>query len=136
MRTLPDMANPVQLIAETVRDRARRGELDADAEDTVREEMRRYSERALGSDAPLIGDERRAERQIVAALTGFGPLQPLLDDPGIEEIWINGPTRVFVARGGVAELTPIVLGEQEVRDLVERMLITSGRRVDLSKPSF
>jgi pilus assembly protein CpaF len=128
------MANPVQLIAETVRDRARRGELDADAEDAVREELRRYSERALGSDAPLIGDERRAERRIVAELTGFGPLQPLLDDPGIEEIWINGPTRVFVARGGVAELTPIVLAEQEVRDLVERMLISSGRRVDLSSP--
>jgi pilus assembly protein CpaF len=32
--------------------------------------------------------------------------------------------------------TPLVLAEQEVRDLVERMLVTSGRRVDLSKPSF
>jgi pilus assembly protein CpaF len=130
------MANPVQLIAETVRDRARRGELDGAgaAEDAVREELRRYSERALGSDAPLIGDERRAERQIVAALTGFGPLQPLLDDPSVEEIWINGPTRVFAARGGVAELTPLLLTEQEVRDLVERMLVTSGRRVDLAAP--
>jgi pilus assembly protein CpaF len=43
---------------------------------------------------------------------------------------------VFVARGGVAELTPLVLGEQEVRDLVERMPVTSGRRVGLSKPNF
>jgi pilus assembly protein CpaF len=130
------MANQVQLIAETVRDRARRGELETAgaAEDAVREELRRYSERALGSDAPLIGDERRAERQIVAALTGFGPLQPLLDDPSVEEIWINGPTRVFAARGGVAELTPLLLTEQEVRDLVERMLVTSGRRVDLAAP--
>lgn len=130
------MPNPVQLIAETVRDRARRGELEgaAGAEEAVREELRRYAERALGSDAPLIGDERRAERQIVAALTGFGALQPLLDDPTVEEVWINGPTRVFAARGGVAELTPLVLTEQEVRDLVERMLVTSGRRVDLAAP--
>jgi pilus assembly protein CpaF len=130
------MANPLQLIAETVRDRARRGEIDAGAEEAVREELRRYAERALGSDAPLIGDERRAERQVVAALTRFGPLQPLLDDPTVEEVWINGPTRVFAARNGVAELTPLILTEQEVRDLVERMLVTSGRRVDLSKPSY
>ena len=86
----------------------------------------------MASTAP----ERRAERQIVAALTGFGPLQPLLDDPAVEEIWINGPTRVFAARGGVAEFTSLLLTEQEVRDLVERMLVTSGRRVDLSRPNF
>jgi pilus assembly protein CpaF len=43
---------------------------------------------------------------------------------------------VFAARGGVAELTPLLLTEQEVRDLVERMLVTSGRRVDLSKPGI
>jgi pilus assembly protein CpaF len=60
----------------------------------VREELRHYAEHAVGSGAPLIGDERQAERRIVAELSGFGPLQPLLDDPEIEEIWINGPTRV------------------------------------------
>lgn len=41
---------------------------------------------------------------------------------------------MFAARGGVAELTPLLLTEQEVRDLVERMLVTSGRRVDLAAP--
>jgi pilus assembly protein CpaF len=125
----------VQLIAETVRDRARRGELEgAGAEDAVREELRRYSERALGSDAPLIGDERRAERQIVASLTGFGPLQPLLDDPSVEEIWINEPGRVFLARHGRSELTTIILTAEQVADLVERMLRPTGRRIDLSTP--
>jgi pilus assembly protein CpaF len=49
-------------------------------------------------------------------------------------IWINEPTRVFVARGGVAELTTTLLTGDEVRDLVERMLKSSGRRVDLSSP--
>ena len=128
------MTDPVQLIAETVRSRARRGDLAAGPEEAVREELRRYAEHAFATDVPLIADERRAERSIVADLTGFGALQPLLDDPTIEEIWINGPTRVFVARGGISELTPIMLTDQEVRDLVERMLVTSGRRVDLSTP--
>ncbi len=127
------MANPVQIIAESVRERARRGEVD-DAAGAVHEELQRYAERALGGAGPLVGDERAAERRIVAELTGYGSLQPLLDDPSIEEIWINAPTRVFVARGGRPELTPIVLTEQEVKDLVERMLISSGRRVDLSTP--
>ncbi len=69
---------------------------------------------------------------MLARITGFGALQPLLDDDSIEEIWINAPTRVFVARAGVPELTPLVLTDAEVRDLVERMLQSSGRRVDLS----
>ena len=104
------------------------------AEQYVGDELRRYSERALGGSLPLIADEHQAAREVVASLTGFGALQPFLDDPGIEEIWINAPTRVFIARDGVPELTTMVLTERDVRDLVERMLQSSGRRVDLSSP--
>ena len=50
------------------------------------------------------------------------------------EIWINEPSLVFVSRSGAAELTNTILTEDEVRDLVERMLRTSGRRLDLSSP--
>ncbi|MFD1720185.1 CpaF family protein [Amnibacterium endophyticum] len=128
------MSDPVQLIAESVRSRARRGDLGPSPEDAVQQELQRYAERAFGADVPLIADESAARRRVVAELTGLGPLQPLLDDPAVEEVWINGPTRVFAARGGVAELTPVVLTEQEVRDLVERMLAPSGRRIDLSSP--
>lgn len=72
--------------------------------------------------------------QITNHISGFGPLQPLLDDPTIEEIWINEPGRIFVARNGKSELTSVILGDAEVRGLVERMLASSGRRVDLSNP--
>ena len=71
---------------------------------------------------------------MVDALAGFGPLQPFLDDPGIEEIWINEPGRVFVARRGRSELTTLILTARQVEDLVERMLRSSGRRIDLSTP--
>ena len=67
-------------------------------------------------------------------VAGFGPLQPYLDDPDVEEVWINEPGKVFVARGGVSELTTTILTEEGGRDLVERMLKTSGRRVDRSSP--
>ena len=68
------------------------------------------------------------------AIAGFGPLQPFLDDPRVEEIWINAPGRVFIAREGRSELTTVVLDSTAVRDLVERMLRVSGRRLDLSTP--
>ena len=133
------MTEAVRIITEQVRLRVRREGVDLSAdsalvEQYVRDELRRYSERALGGLAPMIADEHQATREVVAALTGFGVLQPFLDDPDIEEIWINGPARVFVARDGVPELTTLLLGEQDVRDLVERMLQASGRRVDLSSP--
>ena len=49
-------------------------------------------------------------------------------------IWINQPGQVFVARRGRSELTTTILSEGQVRDLVEKMLKSSGRRVDLSQP--
>jgi pilus assembly protein CpaF len=133
------MNDAVRLIADQVRSRVRRDGVDlstsgALAHEYVHDELRRYSERALGGSLPLIADEVRAAREIVASLTGFGALQPYLDDPGVEEIWINGPSRVFVARDGVPELTTTMLTDADVRDLVERMLQSSGRRVDLSSP--
>ena len=133
------MTEAVRIITDQVRQRVRREGVDLAAnnalvEQYVRDELRRYSERALGGSAPMIADEHQATREVVAALTGFGVLQPFLDDPEIEEIWINGPARVFVARDGVPELTTLLLGEHDVRDLVERMLQASGRRVDLSSP--
>ena len=133
------MSEAVRVITEQIRLRVRREGIDlssdsALADEYVRDELRRYSERALGGAMPLIHDEHQAAREVVASLTGFGVLQPLLDDVDIEEIWINGPDRVFIARNGVPELTAMHLTDRAVRDLVERMLQASGRRVDLSSP--
>ncbi|WP_354243724.1 ATPase, T2SS/T4P/T4SS family [Agromyces sp. PvR057] len=133
------MTDPVRTITERVRTRVLHEGVDL-GRDTgaaarfTREEVRRYSELALGGAHAELHDELATAREVEAAITGYGPLQPYFDDPGVEEIWINGPTRVFVARNGVAELTTVVLNDREVRELVERMLQHSGRRVDLSSP--
>jgi pilus assembly protein CpaF len=132
------MSQAVAIITDLVRDRVRREGADLGdagvAERFIHDEVRRYSERALGGSLPLLADETHAASQVLATLTGFGALQPYFDDPGIEEIWINSPDKVFIARDGVAELTDLALTDTEVRDLVERMLQSSGRRVDLSSP--
>jgi pilus assembly protein CpaF len=64
----------------------------------------------------------------------FGPLQELMEDSEIEEVWINSPNRIFVARRGISELTNLTLTFDEVRNLVERLLMWGGRRLDLSHP--
>ncbi len=88
----------------------------------------------LASDAGLVADPVDLARSAFHAVAGFGPLQPFFDDPEVEEVWINAPGRVFVAREGRSELTTVVLDADDVRDLVERMLRVSGRRIDLSNP--
>ncbi len=93
-----------------------------------------YEERVPVSALPPLMDRAGAVRHVFDSLAGFGPLQRFLDDPTVEEIWINQPGRVFIARHGRSELTTVVLAPDEVRDLVERMLKPSGRRLDLSSP--
>ncbi|TLM85663.1 CpaF family protein [Pseudarthrobacter sp. NamE2] len=93
-----------------------------------------YDERALMAPLPPLGPLDSARRFLFDAVAGFGVLQPLLDDPTIEEIWLNAPNEIFVARNGESELTSLSLSEQQVRDLVERMLKSSGRRLDMSSP--
>ena len=91
-----------------------------------------YDERALASTLPPLPSH--AHRHVYDAVAGLGPLQRYLDDPEVEEVWVNEPGRVFVARRGRSELTTTILTDGQVADLVERMLKPSGRRVDLSTP--
>jgi pilus assembly protein CpaF len=114
------VTSAVGVIAEQVRERVRREGVDLHgdrelAARLVRDEVQRYAELALGGSVPLLDDEARVARQVVAALTGLGPLQPHLEDPTVEELWINAPDRVFVAREGVAERVPVELTDAEVR---------------------
>ncbi len=133
------VTSAIGVIAEQVRQRVRREGVDLHGDRElaaryVRDEVQRYAELALGGSVPLLDDEQHVARQVVAALTGLGPLQPYLEDPSVEELWINAPDRIFVARDGVTERVPVALTDTEVRELLERMLHRTGRRIDLSSP--
>ncbi|MDA3022132.1 MAG: ATPase, T2SS/T4P/T4SS family [Actinomycetota bacterium] len=93
-----------------------------------------YLARSTPADSSPMVDPEVIAQQVHHAVAGFGPLQQFFDDPTVEELWINEPGRVFIARDGRSELTTVVLTDSEVRDLVERMLRVSGRRLDLSNP--
>jgi len=88
----------------------------------------RFKSKAIKSNEILL------QNSSSSTFVNFGKLQPYLDDKSVEEIWINSPNRIFIARNGKSELAPIIISLQEIRDIAERMLAWSGRRVDLSQP--
>ena len=100
------------------------------AEGVVRE---RHDLSLTGTVAP-VADIDSVVGELVARVSGFGALQPFLDDPSVEEVWINDPSRVFIAPNGRHELTTLMLSTAQVEELVERMLKSSGRRIDISQP--
>ncbi|WP_375479203.1 CpaF family protein [uncultured Jatrophihabitans sp.] len=127
------------LVETEVRELVRRRGIDPIAEPEVvarliEDVIGDYRDRSINSTLPPMGDVAAASRAVLDAVAGFGPLQPLLDDPGVEEIWINEPGRVFLARNGRSELTTLILSAEQVAELVERMLRPTGRRIDLSTP--
>ena len=133
------MATAVDTVEAEVRELVRRRGLDPIADRLamrrlVDEVVTDYDERALTSALAPLTDSRQAARSVYDAVAGFGPLQRHLDDPTVEEIWVNEPGRVFIARHGRSELTTTILDEGQVRDLVEKMLKTTGRRIDMSSP--
>ncbi len=129
----------VVLLEQEVRELIRRRGLDplrdtAGLRDLVRDAVADYDERSVRGHVPPLADATAATKSVVDAVAGLGPLQQYLDDDDVEEIWINSPEQVFVARRGEPELTTTILTESQVRDLVEQMLKVSGRRLDLSSP--
>jgi len=128
-----------EVVAARVRDRLRAEQVDparepAAAQAIVRDEVRKHNDFALARGLACVDEDTTATRTVLAAVSGYGPLQPLLDDPSVEEIWINAPDQVFCARGGRSERVTTALTAELVRDIVERMLHAAGRRVDLSHP--
>lgn len=129
----------LSIVEDEVRELVRRRGLDpakqpALMKSLIEDVVRDYDERALLGAVPALGSLEQARRTVYDNVAGFGALQQLLDDPSVEEIWINSPHQVFCARGGQSELTHIRLDAAEVAGLVERMLKSSGRRLDLSQP--
>ena len=115
----------VQLI-----DRAREG---AGLDDGLDASVRRLVDREA---AALSAPERDGlAARVVALSTGLGPLDPLLADPTVDEVMVNGPGAVWVERAGRVEPTGVSFADEaELRHAIERILAPLGRRVDESSP--
>jgi pilus assembly protein CpaF len=132
-------AELVESLDQRVREAVRREGIDPQREALVVRRLaeavvRAHDEHSLTGIVAPVSDVDSMVGELVARVSGFGPLQQFLDDPAVEEVWINDPSRVFIARRGRHELTNLMLTSAQVQELVERMLKSSGRRIDISRP--
>ena len=73
---------------------------------------------------------------ILDEVTGFGPIQPLLDDEDISEVMVNGPKKVFVEKKGRLTKSPITFDDDDhVLRVIDRIILPLGRRVDADTPT-
>ena len=72
--------------------------------------------------------------RVAARVHGLGPVEPLLADPSVSEVMINGPGPVWVERGGVVSRSEVVLDRAAVDLVIERIVSPLGRRVDQLTP--
>ncbi|MEA2432184.1 MAG: pilus assembly protein CpaF [Thermoleophilaceae bacterium] len=92
----------------------------------------------VDEEAPALPDDERSAlaARVVRLATGLGPLEPLLADPAVDEVMVNGPAEVWVERRGRLERVESVRfgGEAELMHSIERILAPLGRRVDEASP--
>jgi pilus assembly protein CpaF len=119
------------LRSRVVRERVRDGEvLDGSA-------LRRVVEGLLDDERRLLPAAERAAlvQSVVDEAIGLGPLEPLLRDPAVTEVMVNGPRDVFVERAGRITPAPVSFTDDaHVLHVVDRILAPLGRRVDESSP--
>ncbi|WP_319557255.1 CpaF family protein [Thiomicrorhabdus sp.] len=107
----------------------------------TRQELRPRLEALVRENAAEIGyplselEVRQLGIELLDEIYGLGPIEPLMADPTVSDILINGYNQIYIERGGQLELTDVsFISEEHLRNKVDRMLYTTGRRVDESSP--
>jgi pilus assembly protein CpaF len=102
----------------------------------IDDEVAAHERRAVTTNTPLLIDADGVRRRLFDSVFGLGILQPLMADPRVEEIIVNGPLRVFAIRDGHKQQVSGVYFEDddELRQLVKRVVSGAGRRLDEASP--
>jgi pilus assembly protein CpaF len=100
-------------------------------------EVRRAADDLCQRSSSLLNraERERLVNEVLDETFGLGPLEPLMNDPSINDILINGPKTVYVERNGQLELTSISFNdENHLRHIVQRVVGQAGRHVDETSP--
>ncbi len=111
--------------------------MDVSQTDEVRTTIEELFDAILNEENIILGraERQRLFEQIVAEILGYGPLQPLLVDPTITEIMVNGADQVYVERAGKLEKTNLTFeSDEHVMRIIDRIVAPLGRRIDESSP--
>ncbi len=114
-------------------------QLDVDGAD--RAQLRRAIESRLAvllaaETAPLsAADRAEVTADVIDNILGYGPIEPLLRDPGVSEIMVNNPDRIYVERAGrIFRTERRFVDEDHLRRIIDKIVGQVGRRVDESSP--
>ncbi|HEX9494760.1 MAG TPA: CpaF family protein [Candidatus Limnocylindria bacterium] len=110
----------------------------ATSEAAIRRELATLTESAARERGAILPAQELADLQqyVINDVLGYGPIQPLLDDPSIQEVMVNAPREVFVEREGRIERSDAAFDDEaHVMAVIERLLRRLGRRVDESSPA-
>jgi pilus assembly protein CpaF len=105
--------------------------------DTLRLEVRRVTEELCQRSSSLLSRNEREQvvNEVLDETFGLGPLEPLLKDPAVTDILINGASTVYVERNGILEKAPISFtDEKHLLHIVQRIVGQAGRHVDETSP--
>jgi pilus assembly protein CpaF len=110
-------------------DKMSREQIEAEVGDIVAEELGKQNHALNHAERKqLVGD-------VLDELLGLGPLEPLLKDPTITDILVNGHSRVFVERYGILEMSPVRFkDEKHLIRIIQKIVSAVGRRIDESSP--
>lgn len=100
-------------------------------------QIRELATRLLNETAaPLSVPQRLAlVAQVEDEVLGLGPIEPLVRDPTVSDILVNGPNEVYLERRGKLERTPIVFNDEiHLLNIIDRIVSAVGRRVDEAAP--
>ena len=106
-------------------------------QDQIRQELRLLVERLLEEEMVVINDAERKmlTRDIQNEMLGFGPLEPLLEDPTVSDILVNTHKQVYVERRGKLELTDVTFTDDaHLMKIIDKIVSRVGRRIDESSP--
>ena len=106
-------------------------------EETLRNAIVELIEKTILEENIFLSRNERQKliSEIVDETIGFGPINPLIYDPTVSEIMVNGPDNVYVERKGKLELTDIKFRDDDhVMHVIERIVSPIGRRIDESSP--
>ena len=124
-------------IHQTLLDRVDLESMQRLTQDQIRDELKILVERLLEENLVVINDSERRNltRDIQYEVLGFGPLEPLLADPNVSDILVNGARQVYVERKGCLELTAITFNDDaHLMKIIDKIVSRVGRRIDESSP--
>jgi pilus assembly protein CpaF len=80
-------------------------------------------------------ERERLVDELADDVTGFGPLEPLLQDESITEVMVNGPTQIYIERNGkIQKVDTVFLNDEHVLRVIDRIITPMGRRIDEMSP--